>query len=182
MLTPLHKTQAFLAIPLYRRRVQDVLVAEPEPGTGPSRRALVAAAVALLLLGAATVRRDGPPVPLQVRLASLDGSALRGESFVRLQVGLNIEGARQLDGARMLLAGTNALGLSPDGLSPDGLTDGEATVQVDLVPPCPQSLQAYVDAVLAVTLVDDAGESREVRLALPDDGPFERLVRFRCAG
>ena len=170
-----------LSIPLYVGPVQDVLVAEP--GTGPARQALAAAAGALLLLiGAATVLRDGPPVPLEVRLASLDGSALRGESFVRLQLGVSVEGATQLDEARMVLAGTSALGLSPDGLSPDGLSDGEATVQVDLVPPCPQSLQAYVDAVLAVTLVDDAGESREVRLALPDDGPFERLVRFRCAG
>ena len=156
--------------------MQDVLVAEP--GTGPSRRVLVAAAVVLLLLlGAVTLLRDGPPVPLEVRLVSLDGSALRGESFVRLQLGVSVEGARQLGEVRMVLGGTSALGLSPDGLS-----GGEATVQVDLVPRCPQSLQAYVDAVLAVTLVDDAGESREVRLALPDDGPFERLVRFRCAG
>ena len=164
--------------------MQDVLVAEP--GTGPSRRVLVAAAVTLLapllLLGAVALLRDGPPVPLEVRLSSLDGSALRGESFVRLQLGVSVEGARQLDEVRMVLGGTSALGSLPAGRSPDGLTDGEATVQVDLVPPCPQSLQAYVDAVLAVTLVDDAGRSREVRLALPDDGPFERLVRFRCAG
>lgn len=154
--------------------MQDVLVAEP--GTGPPRRALVAGVALLLLLSTALLLRDGPAVPVDVRLSSLDGSALRGESFLRLQLGMQVDGARELGEVRVVLAGTSALGLSPDGLS-----DGEATVQVDLVPPCPQSLAAYVDAELAVTVVDDAGRSRAVRLALPDDGPFERLVRYRCA-
>ena len=154
--------------------MSDVLVAEP--GTGPSRRALVAGAVVLLLVAAGALLRDGPPGPLQVRLASLDGSALRGEAFVRLQLGVQVDGARELGEVRLVLAGTSALGLSPGGLA-----DGRATVQVDLVPPCPQALQAYVDAALDVTVVDRAGRSRDVRLALPDAGPLARLGRFRCA-
>lgn len=174
MLTPLHKQPVLHSIPPYRPAVPDVLVAEP--GSRPSRRALLGGAVVLLVLSGTVLLRDGPPGPLVVRLASLDGSALRGESFVRLQLGVSVDGGSELAEVRLLLAGASALGLSPD-----GLVDGEATVQVDLVPPCPQAVQEYVDAELEVVVLDEAGRSRTVRLALPDDGPLERLVRFRCA-
>ena len=153
--------------------MQDVLAVEP------SGRVSRARAVALgLLLGAVVagaVLRDEEPAPLQVSLVSLDGSALRGDSFVRLQLGLRADGARALDQVRLVLADASA-----PGLSPHGLDQGRATVQVDLVPTCPQAMQAVPDASLEVRVVDTEDRSRTVRLPLPDDGPLERLVRYRC--
>ena len=154
--------------------MQDVLVAEPSRRV--SRRG--STLVLTLLVGAVAagaVLREGPAAPLQVSLVSLDGSALQGESFVRLQLGVRADGARALGQVRLLLAGTSAPGLSPDGL--DG---GRATVQVDVVPTCPLAEQAVGDASLEVGVVDEDGRARTVRLPLPDDGPFERLVRYRC--
>ena len=155
--------------------MQDVLTAEPTGRTGWWL------ALAVLALAAAVPTalglRAGPPEPFEVRLDSLDGSALHGEAFVRLQLDVRIRGARRLDVVRLQLGGTSALGLSPAGLA-----GGRATVQVDLVPPCPGALATYVDAVLDVTATDGAGRSHRVRVALPDDGAFARLVRYRCAG
>ncbi len=137
---------------------------------------VVAAGVLALTVGVLAVLRDGPPAPLQVRVESLDGSALRGETFVRLQLDVRTEGAAELGEVRLLLAGVRALGLSPDGLD-----DGRATVQVDLVPACPRAVTELAAAALEVTVVDDAGRDRTVLVDLPDDGPLERLVRYRCS-
>lgn len=155
--------------------MQDVLIAEPRTRL-PWR--LVAAGVALLVLAgaASTLRDERPAGRLEVSLEGLDGSALRGEQFVRLNLGVLAEGAAELGEVRLSLSGASVLGQSVDGL--DG--DGRATVQVDLVPPCPAALEGYVDGTLDVTVVDRAGRSRLVQLDLPDDGPLERLVRYRC--
>ena len=175
MLTSLHNLRGCLDVPRTVAVVQDVLVAEPS-GRVSRRGSTLVLTLLVGAVAAGAVLREGPPAPLQVSLVSLDGSALKNESFVRLQLGVRVEGARTLGQVRLLLAGTSAPGLSPRGL--DG---GQATVQVDLVPTCPLAVQAVGDAALEVGVVDEDGRSRTVRLPLPDDGPFERLVRYRCS-
>lgn len=130
-----------------------------------------------LLVGVVLVLPEGPPGPLAVRVLSLDGSALRGEAFVRLQLGVQADGARELGEVRMALAGSSSLGQSPEGLD----DDGRATVQVDLVPPCPLDPADLARGTLQLTVVDDGGASRQVEVPLPRGGPLERLVRYRCA-
>ncbi|MCW2614024.1 MAG: hypothetical protein JWN08_1018 [Frankiales bacterium] len=146
-------------------------------GRLPGGPLVAGGALLLALVGTALVLPEGAPGPLDVRLRSLDGSALRGEAFVRLNVGVQADGVRELGEVRLSLAGTSALGSAVEGLH----DDGTATVQVDLVPNCPAAVEALASGTLDVNVVDDRGRSRLVQLPLPTDGPLERLVRFRCS-
>lgn len=149
-------------------------------GRARGRRA-VAAGIALavaLVVGGALVRSTLPPPPLSVSLAGLDGSALAGDSFVRLHLRLDLQGVRALDDVRLTVAG-----VTQRGLHPDGLHDDAAVVQVDVTPVCPDAgLDRGLPGRLEVQVRDSAGDTRRVQLDVPTAGRLERLVRYRCAG
>lgn len=128
-----------------------------------------------LVAGGAALRSTLPPPPLQVAVAGLTGTALQGESFVRLHLTLEASGARRLDDAVLTVAGTTQRGQHPSRFDGD-----RATVQVDVTPVCASLRQDPAAGVLDLRLRDDAGAAREVRLALPADPRLERLLRYRC--
>ena len=144
----------------------------------PSRARWVAAVALVLLValvgGGAALRSSLPPPPLEVRVAELAGSALDGESFVRLHVLLQGSGVDSLGDARLTYAGTSGRGLHP--VAFDG--NGRMTVQVDLTPACPPAVGA--PASLDLSVRDDDGRDRQLRVDVPEGTPLERLVRYRC--
>ena len=129
-----------------------------------------------LVAGGAALRSTLPPPPLEVRVAGLSGTALRGESFIRLHVTLEQSGARDLEDAVLTVAGTTQRGQHP--LAFD---DGRLTVQVDVTPTCTALADDLPAGVLDLRLHDASGDAREVRLDLPSDGQLERLLRYRCS-
>jgi len=142
-------------------------------------RRVVAAGVALLVvvaLGGAALRSTLPPEPLDVDLAALSGTALHGESFVRLHLQLRASGADGLDGAAFTVAGTTQSGQYPPSF--DG--DGRMTVQVDVTPACDAVAGGVGTGQLDLEVVDDTGETRALRLDVPSGGQVERLLRYRC--
>ena len=159
----------------YRRGVADVLVDD-----GPRRlRRLGGVGGALLLAvvaGGAALRSTLPPPPLDVRLAGMSGTALRGESFIRLHVTLEESGARDLQDAVLTVAGT-----SQRGQHPTVFDDGRMTVQVDLTPVCAALRPDVAEGVLDLRLRDASGDARQVRLSIPAEGQLERLLHYRCA-
>jgi len=84
----------------------DVIDADPRSG---SRAVVVAAALLLTVVAAGTALRDRSPAPLLIRLEQLDGSALRDESFVRLHVQFEAEGASGLVAEDLLPTGSLAV-------------------------------------------------------------------------
>ena len=130
-----------------------------------------------LVAGGAALRSTLPPPALDVRLAGVSGTALRGESFVRLHVGVEHSGARGLEDAVLTVAGTTQRGSYPAAFD----DDGRLTVQVDLAPVC-ASVQGDVAAgVLELRVLDESGDARQVALRIPADDRLERLLRYRCS-
>ena len=127
-----------------------------------------------LVAGATALRGTLPPPPLEVRVAGVSGTALQGESFIRLHVSLEQSGARALDEAVLTVAGTRSRGRHPTAFD-----DDRVTVQVDLTPSC-ASLQDLAPGVLDLRLHDASGDARQVRLDIVTDGQLERLLRYRC--
>lgn len=157
----------------------DVLDTERTPRRLPralaGRRGRWGAAVALVLaLTTITAVWATGPQPLRVRLARVDGSALRGDSFLRLQLRLQGSGVERLDEVSLRLAGSTSPGSSLRGF--DGR--GRADVQVDVVPDCPSPDLA--GSSVRVTVTDRQGRPRTTELPLPVDGVVERLVAYRC--
>jgi len=158
----------------------DVLDAERPaqhwPAALASRRTrwLGGLAVALLLVVATAVLTT-PPAPLRVQLAQVDGSALRGDSFLRLQLQLRGSGVTRLDEVNLRLAGRNSPGLSPRGFD----RGGRAVVQVDVVPDC-TTFPDLRGSSLQVTVLDQQGRPHTTVLPLPVDGVVQRLVTYRC--
>ena len=127
-----------------------------------------------LVGGAAALRSTLPPPPLAVGVAGVSGTALQGDTFLRLHITREAAGARDLDEAVLSIGGTRE-----PGRHPTAFDDGEMTVQVDLVPSC-ASLQPLADGLLDLHLHDASGDAREVQLVLPADEQLERLLRYRC--
>ena len=146
----------------------------------PGRARLLGLVAAGLLLaiaaGAAAVRSSLPPTPLTVQLSSLDGSALVGESFVRLQVQLQSTGAQGLGDARLTVAGATGRGLHRPGFD----DQGRLTVQVDVTPDCATVAAGVPPGTLDLRVRDEDGGRRLVQLDVPTEGRLERLVRYRC--
>ncbi len=132
--------------------------------------------VALVAAGAA-LRSTLPPPPLEVRLAGLSGTALQGESFVRLHVTVEESGAGDLEDALLTVAGTTQRGQHPTAF--DG---GRLTVQVDVTPLCASLQEGVAGGVLELRLHDASGDERQVQVDIPPDPRLERLLRYRCAG
>ena len=152
----------------------DVLDADPRRG---SPVLILAAFLLLAVVTGGAVLYDRPPAPLRLRVEQLDGSALRDESFVRLHVQLEAEGASGLGEVRLRLAGADSLGQHP----PRFDDRGRATVQVDITPRCAQVADGLLPTgSLAVQVQDSAGRPRLVELPVPTGGQLERLVRYRC--
>lgn len=152
----------------------DVLDADPRGG---SRAVAVTAALLVAVVAAGTALRDRSPAPLLLRLEQVDGSALRDDSFVRLHVQLEAEGASGLGQVRLRLAGADSVGQHAPGFD----DRGRAVVQVDLTPRCGSvSEDLLPTGSLAVQVRDSEGERRFVELPVPTSGQLERLVRYRC--
>ena len=138
--------------------------------------ALGAGLLLVVLAGGAALRSALPPAPPSVGLAGLSGSALDGESFVRLNLSLRAEGVRQLGDARLTVAGATARGQHPPAFD----RRGRMTLQVDVTPACADVAAGATSGRLDLALRDEQGRSRQVRLDVPADGPLERLLRYRC--
>lgn len=138
--------------------------------------AVTGALLLVLVAGAAALRSTLPPPPLELRLAGVSGTALRGESFVRLHVTLEESGAQDLEEAVLTVAGT-----SQRGQHPTTFADGRMTVQVDLSPACASLRDDVPPGVLDLRLHDASGDLRQVSVDIPADAQLERLLRYRCA-
>lgn len=145
---------------------------------GRPRRVVAAGAalLAVLVAAGAALRSTLPPPPLQVALASLDGSALDGDSFVRLQVQLRGQGVRGLGDVQLTVAGVTERGLHPDVFD----DDGRMTVQVDVTPACPEVAGGVRPGSLDLQVRDVDGALRRLQLPVPTRGSLERLLRYRC--
>lgn len=130
-----------------------------------------------LVAGAAALRSTLPPSALDVRLAGLSGTALRGESFVRLHVGLEQSGVRRLEDAVLTVAGSTQRGSYPAAFD----DDGRLTVQVDLAPACASVQDDIAAGVLELSVVDESGDGRQVAVRIPADDRLVRLLRYRCS-
>ncbi len=142
-------------------------------------RRLGAVAVGLLVLvlvGGAVLRSTLPPPPLAVVLAELSGSTLEGDTFVRLNLSLEAQGARDVGDAVLTIAGSTSRGQHPTRF--DG--DGQMTVQVDVTPTCAQIADRVDPGTLELSLHDEQGRPQQVRLEVPSEGSLERLLRYPC--
>lgn len=138
---------------------------------------IVAGVLLLAMITTSVFLRDRPPAPLRLDVEQLVGSALRDESFVRLHVQLEAEGASGLGQVRLRLAGADARGRGPSRFD----DSGRATVQVDFIPRCGQvSPVALPTGLLAISVRDSTGKPRLLELPVPTEGQIERLVRYRC--
>lgn len=156
----------------------DVADREVLDGTGLRPRAVAAVAAGLVLaiaVGAGVVRSAQPPPPLSVALDQLNGSALSGDSYVRLHVRLHAEGADSLGLARLTLGGATTTGVHPAAFE-----DGRMTVQVELAPACPTVRGGVGTGLLELEVRDADGQDRTVRLDVPTDDRLDRLVRYPC--
>ncbi len=129
-----------------------------------------------VVAGGAALRSTLPPPPLEIRLAGMSGTALRGESFIRLHVTLEESGARNLEDAVLTVAGTTQRGQHPTAFE-----DGRMTVQVDITPVCASLQQDLTPGVLELRLQDASGDARQVQVDIPADAQLERLLRYRCS-
>lgn len=150
-----------------------------DDATDRARRLAATAAGLLLvvLLGATALRSTLPPPPVTVDLAGVSGSALDGESFVRLHLSLRSDGVSDLGTAQLTVAGATQRGQH---LSDDG--QGHLRLQVDVTPVCADVAAGRTAGQLDLDLRDELGRTRQVRLAVPADGPLDRLLRYRCRG
>ena len=146
------------------------------PGSALAPRVLHADELLLVLAGGALLRSTLPPPPLAVDLAELSGSTLDGDSFVRLNLSLEATGARDLGDARLTIAGATQRGQHPARF--DG--DGRMTLQVDVTLTCAQVAAGVQTGVLDLSLHDQEGRAREVRLEVPAEGSLQRLLRYPC--
>jgi hypothetical protein len=137
---------------------------------------LAGSLLAGVLVGGAVLRSTLPPPPLAVSLADLSGSALDGDSFVRINLSLHAQGVRDLGDAHLTVAGASQRGQHPTRF--DG--DGRLTLQVDVTPACADIAQDIDAGVLELSLHDAQGRPRQVQLAVPAEGQLERLLRYRC--
>jgi hypothetical protein len=144
-----------------------------------TRSGWLAGGVALVVLVAGLVglrpADDGQPV--HVRLVEHKGSALHGQSFLRLYFSLTATGGdAELQEVSMSLGSVRQDGVAPR-LVDEG---GEALVLVDVVPSCPDAVQGLPVGTLDV-LFRAGGSDQSVSLPLPLDGSLPRLVQRRCA-
>lgn len=141
-------------------------------------RQVVGAGAALLVLvvaGGAALRSTLPPPPLGVALSGLTGSALDGESFVRLDLSLRLSGVDALGDSELTVAGTTSRGLR---LVRDDRD--RARLQVDVTPDCGQVEAGATGGQLVLRVEDSAGDPRSLVVDVPADGPLDRLLRYRC--
>lgn len=142
-------------------------------------RRLAATGVGLLLVvlvGATILRSTLPPPPVVVDLAGVSGSALDGESFVRLHLLLRSDGVSDLGTAQLTVAGGTHGGQHLTAVDEDGVL----RLQVDVTPVCTDVAAGRTAGRLDLELLDERGRSHEVRLAVPAEGPLDRLLRYRC--
>ena len=140
------------------------------------RLGVVAGALLLsVVAGGAALRSTLPPPPLEVRLAGVTGTALQGESFIRLHVTVEQSGARDVQDAVLTVAGTTQRGTHPTDF--DG---GRMTVQVDLAPVCASLEQELPAGVLDLSVRDATGADRRAAVDVPAGPRLERLLRYRC--
>jgi hypothetical protein len=161
--------------PAYGENVADELLDD----AAERARRLGALAVGLLVLvlgGGAVLRSTLPPPPLAVAVADLSGSTLDGDSFVRLNLSLEASGVRDVGDARLTIAGSTQRGQHPARF--DG--DGRMTLQVDVTPTCAQVVDGLEAGTLDLSLRDEEGRTRQVRVAVPAESSLERLLRYRC--
>ena len=140
------------------------------------RLAVVGAGLLVALVGGgAWLRSTLPPPPLAVSLASVSGTALEGDGFVRVVLELEAEGARSLAEAQLTVAGTTEPGRQLGEF--DG---GGVKVLVDVTPECAAVAAGGPPAELLLDVRTETGERRRLVLVVPPDGPLERLVQHRC--
>lgn len=143
-----------------------------------TRRVVVVGVVLLLAVaaGATAVRSTLPPEPLDVAVASVSGTALQGDSFVRVHLHLRARGAQGLGEAAFTVAGTTQRGQHPPAFD----DQGRMVLQVDVTPAC-SAVGADVGAgLLDLQVRDETGDTRHLQLDVPSSGQLERLVRYRC--
>jgi hypothetical protein len=144
-------------------------------------RRLAVVGVGLLLLvvvGAGWLRSTLPPPPLEVSVASVSGSSLEGDGFVRVLLSLESQGARDLAQAELTVAGARELGRHPAEF--DGR--GRMTVQVDVTPSCAAVAAGIAPGQLVLAVRDESGQRQQLVLVLPPEGPLERLMHHPCPG
>lgn len=171
--------------PAYRDDVADP-GAEVLDSTAPARPARAGlagwaaggTALALVLAGTVALRPPGPAEGVALRLVEHSGSALDGQTFVRLYFSVAASGGDAEVSAVQVVLGDRR----QDVVGPARIGDGgEALVLVDLVPQCPDAVRALAAGTLDVTYRADGGE-RVARLPLPVEGSLPRLMARRCAG
>ena len=160
----------------YGEQVADELLDDADERIPPDDALGAGPLLLVVLAGGAALRSALPPAPPSVGLAGLSGSALDGESFVRLNLSLRAEGVRQLGDAHLTVAGATARGQHPPAFD----RRGRMTLQVDVTPACADVAAGATSGRLDLALRDEQGRSRQVRLDVPADGPLERLLRYRC--
>jgi ribonuclease PH len=146
------------------------------PERGRRLAAVAAALLVLVVVGGAVVRSRLPPRPLEVSVASVSGTALQGDGFVRVLLALQAQGARDLAEAELTVAGSRELGRHPAEF--DGR--GRMTVQVDVTPSCAAVAAGIAPGQLALDVRDESGRRQRVVLVLPPEGPLERLLHHPC--
>ena len=144
------------------------------PATGRRLAVMGAALLVALVAGGAWLRSTLPPPPLDVRLASVSGSSLEGDGFVRVVLEVEAQGARHLVEAELTVAGTTEPGRQIGELGDD------LKVLVDLTPQCAVVAQGVAPAELVLDVRAETGERQRVVLVVPPGGPLERLLRRTC--
>jgi len=170
--------------PAYRDAVADrgpeVLdsVAPPRPArSGLAGWLAGGTAVALVVAGTVALRPPGA-TGVALRLVGHSGSALDGQTFVRVYFSVAASGGDAEVSAVQVVLGDRR----QDVVAPGRIGDGRvALVLVDLVPQCPDAVRALPTGTLDVTY-RAGGDERVARLPLPAEGSLPRLVARRCAG
>ena len=141
------------------------------------RLAVVGAGLLVALVGGgAWLRSTLPPPPLAVSLASVSGTALEGDGFVRVVLELEAQGARDVADTELTVAGTAEPGRHLGDF--DGA--GRLKVQVDVTPDCAVVAAGAAPAELALDVRAETGERQHVVLVVPPGGPLDRLMRHPC--
>jgi hypothetical protein len=170
-----HRTRAGRAQAAYRERVADELL-DDAPERTRRLGALAVGLLGLVLVGGAVLRSTLPPPPLAVALAGLSGSTLEGDTFVRLNLSLQAEGARDVGDARLTIAGATSRGQHPARFD----DDGRMTLQVDVTPACTSIEDGLTAGTLELSLRDERGRARDITLDVPAERSLERLLRYPC--
>ena len=133
-------------------------------------------ALALVLAGTVALRPPGPE-GVALRLVEHSGSALDGQTFVRVYFSVAASGGdAEVSAVQMVLGDRRQ-----DVVAPARIGDGgEALVLVDVVPHCPDALRALPAGTLDVTFSAE-GDEQVAHLPLPVEGSLPRLMARRCA-